>query len=102
MCKGMNRSFISVILGGFGGEVAGPAAGKEQRPVKIGSAGDAAYIMKNASKGIGVPRSEERRGGEEGRSRGSPDHLKKKKKDKDSRTEGSGCVRRDGRVQHAG
>src|SRR5881394_1415200 len=37
MCKGMNRSFISVILGGFGGEVAGPAAGKEQRPVKIGS-----------------------------------------------------------------
>ena len=48
MCKGMNRSFISVILGGFGGEVAGPAAGKEQRPVKIGSAEDAAYIMKNA------------------------------------------------------
>ena len=34
MCKGMNRSFISVILGGFGGEVAGPAAGGEQRPVK--------------------------------------------------------------------
>jgi NAD(P) transhydrogenase subunit beta len=51
----MNRSFISVILGGFGGEVAGPAAGKEQRPVKIGSAEDAAYIMKNASKVIVVP-----------------------------------------------
>ncbi len=55
MCKGMNRSFISVILGGFGGEVAGPAGGKEQRPVKIGSAEDAAYIMKNASKVIIVP-----------------------------------------------
>src|SRR5437016_9655788 len=34
MCKGMNRSFIPVILGGFGGEVAGPTTGKEQRPVK--------------------------------------------------------------------
>jgi NAD(P) transhydrogenase subunit beta len=55
MCKGMNRSFISVILGGFGGEVAGPAGGQEQRPVKIGSAEDAAYIMKNASKVIIVP-----------------------------------------------
>ncbi len=55
MCKGMNRSFISVILGGFGGEVAGPAAGAEQRPVKLGSAEDAAYIMKNASKVIIVP-----------------------------------------------
>jgi NAD(P) transhydrogenase subunit beta len=55
MCKGMNRSFISVILGGFGGEVAGPAAGKEQRPVKIGSAEDAAYILKNSSKVIIVP-----------------------------------------------
>src|SRR6195952_580273 len=44
MCKGMNRSFISVILGGFGGEVAGPAGGAtEQRPVKLGSAEDAAY-----------------------------------------------------------
>ena len=51
----MNRSFISVILGGFGGEVAGPAGGGEQRPVKIGSAEDAAYIMKNASKVIIVP-----------------------------------------------
>ena len=55
MCKGMNRSFISVILGGFGGEVAGPAAGKEARPVKQGSAEDAAFIMKNASKVIVVP-----------------------------------------------
>jgi proton-translocating NAD(P)+ transhydrogenase subunit beta len=55
MCKGMNRSFISVILGGFGGEVAGPGGGQEQRPVKIGSADDAAYIMKNASKVIIVP-----------------------------------------------
>ncbi len=55
MCKGMNRSFISVILGGFGGETAGPGAGAEQRPVKLGSAEDAAYIMKNASKVIIVP-----------------------------------------------
>jgi NAD(P) transhydrogenase subunit beta len=55
MCKGMNRSFISVILGGFGGEVAGPAAGAEQRPVKLGSAEDAAFIMKNSSKVIIVP-----------------------------------------------
>ena len=55
MCKGMNRIFISVILGGFGGEVAGPAAGPEQRPVKLGSAEDAAYIMKNAQKVIIVP-----------------------------------------------
>src|SRR5215467_10403235 len=55
MCKGMNRSFISVILGGFGGEVAGPAAGKEQRPVKQGSAEDAGFVMKNAGKVIIVP-----------------------------------------------
>jgi NAD(P) transhydrogenase subunit beta len=55
MCKGMNRSFISVILGGFGGEVAAAAGAAEQRPVKIGSAEDAAYIMKNASKVIVVP-----------------------------------------------
>jgi len=55
MCKGMNRSFISVILGGFGGEVAGPAGGAEQRPVKIGSAEDAAFILKNSSKVIIVP-----------------------------------------------
>jgi H+-translocating NAD(P) transhydrogenase subunit beta len=55
MCKGMNRSFVSVILGGFGGEVAGPAAGAEQRPVKLGSAEDAAFLLKNASKVIIVP-----------------------------------------------
>jgi NAD(P) transhydrogenase subunit beta len=55
MCKGMNRSFISVILGGFGGETAGPAGGGEQKPVKLGSAEDAAYVMKNASKVIIVP-----------------------------------------------
>ncbi|MGA7974011.1 MAG: NAD(P)(+) transhydrogenase (Re/Si-specific) subunit beta [Pseudolabrys sp.] len=55
MCKGMNRSFISVILGGFGGEVAGPAGGGEQKPVKLGSAEDAAYLLKNASKVIIVP-----------------------------------------------
>jgi NAD(P) transhydrogenase subunit beta len=55
MCKGMNRSFVSVILGGFGGEVAGPAGGGEQKPVKLGSAEDAAYILKNSSKVIIVP-----------------------------------------------
>ncbi len=55
MCKGMNRSFISVILGGFGGETGGPAGAKETRPVKQGSAEDAAFMMKNASKVIIVP-----------------------------------------------
>ena len=56
MCKGMNRSFISVILGGFGGEDAGPAGGgADDRPVKQGSAEDAAFIMKNANKVIIVP-----------------------------------------------
>ncbi len=55
MCKGMNRSFISVILGGFGGETAGPAGVAEERPVKQGSADDAAFIMKNAAKVIIVP-----------------------------------------------
>ena len=56
MCKGMNRSFISVIAGGFGGDTA--AAGgsaKETRPVKQGSADDAAFIMKNAASVIIVP-----------------------------------------------
>jgi NAD(P) transhydrogenase subunit beta len=56
MCKGMNRSFISVILGGFGGDTAAAGGGKvETRPVKQGSADDAAFIMKNASKVIIVP-----------------------------------------------
>ncbi len=55
MCKAMNRSFISVILGGFGGEVAAVGGAKETRPVKQGSAEDAAYIMKNAGKVIVVP-----------------------------------------------
>ena len=56
MCKAMNRSFISVIAGGFGGETAGPAAaGGEQKPVKLGGADDAAYLMKNAQKVIIVP-----------------------------------------------
>ncbi len=55
MCRGMNRSFISVILGGFGGEAAAAGGDEEQRPVKLGSADDAAFIMKNASKVIVVP-----------------------------------------------
>ena len=55
MCKGMNRSFISVILGGFGGEAVAAAGAAEQRPVKLGSAEDAAFILKNASKVIIVP-----------------------------------------------
>jgi len=55
MCRGMNRSFFNVILGGFGGEVAGPAATKEARPVKQGSAEDAAFILKNAGSVIIVP-----------------------------------------------
>src|SRR6516164_4834552 len=56
MCHAMNRSFISVILGGFGGETAAAAgAGGEVKPVKRGSADDAAFIMKNAQKVIIVP-----------------------------------------------
>jgi NAD(P) transhydrogenase subunit beta len=57
MCKGMNRSIINVLLGGFGtdsGAAAGPA-GATDRTVKSGSAEDAAFIMKNASKAIIVP-----------------------------------------------
>ena len=57
MCKGMNRSFISVLLGGFGGEqaTAGGGADMGDRSAKIGAAEDAAYILKNASKVIIVP-----------------------------------------------
>jgi NAD(P) transhydrogenase subunit beta len=57
MCKGMNRSIINVLLGGFGtdgGGAAGPAASGD-RTVKAGAAEDAAFIMKNASKVIIVP-----------------------------------------------
>ena len=56
MCRAMNRSFISVILGGFGGDdAAASSSGEENRPVKQGSADDAAFIMKNAGKVIIVP-----------------------------------------------
>ncbi|HVX72296.1 MAG TPA: NAD(P)(+) transhydrogenase (Re/Si-specific) subunit beta [Devosia sp.] len=56
MCKAMNRSFISVILGGFGADEGAAASGEEEtRPVKQGAADDAAYLMKNASKVIIVP-----------------------------------------------
>ncbi|HWA17586.1 MAG TPA: NAD(P)(+) transhydrogenase (Re/Si-specific) subunit beta [Devosia sp.] len=56
MCRAMNRSFISVILGGFGADEGAAAGGAEEtRPVKAGAAEDAAYLMKNASKVIIVP-----------------------------------------------
>jgi NAD(P) transhydrogenase subunit beta len=56
MCKAMNRSFFNVILGGFGGEAGAAAAGStEQRPVKSGSADDAAFLMTNADSVIIVP-----------------------------------------------
>ena len=56
MCRAMNRSFVSVILGGFGAVAATAGGGTaETRPVKQGSADDAAFIMKNASKVIIVP-----------------------------------------------
>ncbi|MFL6672714.1 MAG: NAD(P)(+) transhydrogenase (Re/Si-specific) subunit beta [Massilia sp.] len=56
MCKAMNRSFFSVILGGFGGETAAAgAADAQQRPVKSGSADDAAFMMGNAETVIIVP-----------------------------------------------
>ncbi|PTE10554.1 NAD(P)(+) transhydrogenase (Re/Si-specific) subunit beta [Mesorhizobium helmanticense] len=55
MCKGMNRSFISVILGGFGGETTAAADDGIERTVKQGSADDAAYLMMNAQKVIIVP-----------------------------------------------
>jgi len=56
MCKAMNRSFFSVILGGFGGEAASAGgAAQEQRPVKTGSADDAAFVLGNADSVIIVP-----------------------------------------------
>ena len=55
MCKGMNRSIFNVMLGGFGGETAGPSGAVADRPVKSGSAEDAAFVMKNASKVIIIP-----------------------------------------------
>jgi len=56
MCKGMNRSFFNVILGGFGGtDQTSPSKGKDQKPVKNGNADDAAFLMKNASSVIIVP-----------------------------------------------
>ena len=56
MCKGMNRSFFNVILGGFGAtEQSASSKNNEQRPVKSGNADDAAFLMKNASSVIIVP-----------------------------------------------
>ncbi|HIQ16477.1 MAG TPA: NAD(P)(+) transhydrogenase (Re/Si-specific) subunit beta [Novosphingobium capsulatum] len=56
MCKAMNRSFLSVIAGGFGAEAAsGGGAAKEQRPWKRGSAEDAAFLMKEAENVIIIP-----------------------------------------------
>jgi NAD(P) transhydrogenase subunit beta len=56
MCKGMNRSFFNVILGGFGAtEQSSTSGSKEQKPVKSGNAEDAAFLMKNASSVIIVP-----------------------------------------------
>ncbi|MGE0498696.1 MAG: NAD(P)(+) transhydrogenase (Re/Si-specific) subunit beta [Ramlibacter sp.] len=56
MCKAMNRSFFNVILGGFGGDASSAAAGaKEQRPVKSGSADDAAFVLGNAETVVIVP-----------------------------------------------
>ncbi len=55
MCKGMNRSFFNVILGGWGATEQASSSTKEQRPVKNGNADDAAFLMKNASSVIIVP-----------------------------------------------
>ena len=55
MCKGMNRSFFNVILGGFGATDQTSSKSVEQRPVKSGNAEDAAFLMKNASSVIIVP-----------------------------------------------
>ncbi|MDP6708165.1 MAG: NAD(P)(+) transhydrogenase (Re/Si-specific) subunit beta [Alphaproteobacteria bacterium] len=54
MCRAMNRSFISVVLGGFGGDAVASAT-RSDRPVKAGSADDAAFIMKNAGSVVIVP-----------------------------------------------
>ena len=56
MCKAMNRSFFNVILGGFGGEaITAAAGGAVQRPVKSGSADDAAFVLSNAETVVIVP-----------------------------------------------
>ena len=55
MCKGMNRSFFNVILGGFGGENYSKLENDNKKPVKSGNAEDAAFLMKNASSVIIVP-----------------------------------------------
>ncbi len=55
MCKGMNRSFFSVILGGFGGTNSITEKSKDKKPFKSGNAEDAAFLMKNASSVIIVP-----------------------------------------------
>ena len=57
MCKAMNRSFVSVILGGFGADSSSNSTNekKDQKPVKSGNAEDAAFLMKNASSVIIVP-----------------------------------------------
>lgn len=55
MCKGMNRSFFSVILGGFGGTDSALQKNKDRKPVKSGNAEDAAFLMKNSSSVIIVP-----------------------------------------------
>jgi NAD(P) transhydrogenase subunit beta len=55
MCKAMNRSFFSVILGGFGAEEGTTVAGVEQRPVKTGSAEDAAFLLSNSDSVVIVP-----------------------------------------------
>ncbi len=56
MCKAMNRSFFNVLLGGFGGEAVTATAGAAvQRPVKSGSADDAAFVLSNAETVVIVP-----------------------------------------------
>ena len=55
MCTAMNRSFVSVILGGFGGAEAGATVSTRDKPVRAGSAEDAAFLLKNAASVIIVP-----------------------------------------------